>query len=249
MDTVSLGLVVLASLPWISGMVKSIKGPGGTELVFKDLERQTLQAIGAAENANRQAALAVASIRSTQPSTSAPANYDRLQQREDSNQRMQKCIQRYNEIRKTMKRSMVRTTEMTKVVSEMIAVCRDDREKSFPVRAALHEEDRGKRLAAYVSLYVNPQKELLENLAKSVANPDNHAFGQYWGIQAIGSTLSLSGKIPTTALNELKKFLASLDVGTDRHFALSGILHDYLEAQAPSGFIKRAAARAGIRGD
>ncbi len=52
--------------------------------------------------------------------------------------------------------------------------------------------------------------------------------------------------VPAEVLTTLKDFLSKLDPATDRHYALSTVLHDFQENLSPGGFARKAAAGAGI---
>lgn len=250
MDSIVLWLVVVAFLPWLlpllAAMVKTVKAPGGVEIEFKDFVlKQTQEAKGAAANANRKADLAIASSK-PQSAAAAPGvqNLTGGNPREELNS----LIGQYNHIRATQSRSTKRTIDMTAVVSKMIACCHRMKEGEFDVLGSLTNPDRGVRLAAYVDLYANPKPELLSALATSVPNPDNRPFGQYWGIQAIGSVMGVAApeSVPAEVFTTLKDFLNKLDPATDRHYALSTVLHDFQESLSPGGFARKAAANAGI---
>ena len=48
-DIVTLGLVVVAALPWLSAILESAKFPGGWEVKFRDLQKAAAQVTGAAD--------------------------------------------------------------------------------------------------------------------------------------------------------------------------------------------------------
>jgi hypothetical protein len=99
-------------------------------------------------------------------------------------------------------------------------------DSDFNVALALNDPDRGVRLAAYASLFATARSDLLQSLVHSVPNVDNKPFGQYWGIQAIGKVMQALdiSKVPYSVVAELKRFLSTLQAGTDRHGALMAII-------------------------
>ncbi len=147
MDSTVLALLVVAVLPWLlpllAAMVKTIKGPGGVEIEFKDfLLKQTQEAKGAAANASRKADLAIAS---SKPQQALPGAQNLTG---NAREELNHLIQQYNHIRATQSRSTKRTIDMTSVVSKMIACCHRMQEGEFDALDSLGSPDRGVRLAA-----------------------------------------------------------------------------------------------------
>jgi hypothetical protein len=129
----------------------------------------------------------------------------------------------YNRIRKDEGSGPSRTFTMTRLVHAMIDLFKGE-EFEFDVLPHLREtSDMGKRLSGYAYLNAHPDFEMLDELITSAQKAE--AFGQYWGIQAIGE--SLKGKRETDLKPEslvmLDNFLNNIQRGTDRYWILSQI--------------------------
>jgi hypothetical protein len=112
---------------------------------------------------------------------------------------------------------------MTEICGEMIALA-----PSLPsaiVSPLLKEPDGGKRLFAYAHIYALPEPQLLPDLVHSVIEKEDTAFGQYWGIQAIGRVIQAAPESANLEIrNMLRSFLTKLKKGEDRYYELSRII-------------------------
>jgi hypothetical protein len=246
-DAVTLGLGILAVLPWLAPLFKSVKLPGGWELVFQDIQRQVTDIKGQVQETKGAAANAehLAQAAFSGATTHLPAADNREQARQPEGRRaaatpsryeeLMRLADAYNHIRKTQRGGNERTEAMTGVVTQMITLAHKPQDSGvaeldgFDVKRALREEDGGRRLAAYAYLYANPNFELLTDLVNSVIDIDDTPFGQYWGIQAVGKVIGGRKKtdIDPQLPERLEQFLAlRLKPGSDRYYALSRILRD-----------------------
>jgi hypothetical protein len=233
-DQVIIGLGILAILPWLAYLFKSVKLPGGYELVFQDIQRQVIEAKGVAQEAKGAAAdagqLAQAAFSGTNANLATAESAALRSQAEGASaeaESWQTLAGRYNEIRKNQKSGAARTEAMTELVTEMLADAPGW--KNFDVRKALGEADRGIRLAAYASLYKLPKFDLLGELINSVTRVEDKPFGQYWGIKSIGKVIGNRKEhdLSPQLVAQLEQFhLTKLHAGTDRYHALSSVLRD-----------------------
>lgn len=215
-DAITAGLIALAILPWLAPLVRSVEIPGVGKVELQQVQRDLLEAKGAALSAERKADF-VAEIAPTRgvgltPIAPTPT--------------IEALAAEYNEIRATQRSGAARTASMTTVVRRMIdALGPSD---TFDVMGNLSSKDRGKRLSAYAYLYSRqrPDTSLLDSLVNSLVNIEDKPFGQYWGLQALSRML---GRLDRATLKpdtvaELDKLLGRLRPGTDRHYELSRIL-------------------------
>jgi hypothetical protein len=222
-DSITIGLVVIAVLPWLAPLFKSVKIPGGWEFVFKEAmeaKQAANEAKGAAESTAKRVELASAG------NVPGVATYtaDPMKSPEDE---LRLLAQKYNEIRETQRSGSARTAAMTDVFRQMIALAPEL--KQFDVKQYLKATDRGMRLAAYAYLYALPNFALLDDLVTSVTEVEDKSFGQYWGLEAIAKVIDgrkLSDLSPLTAEKLQQALLTRFHSGTDRHFVLSRILRD-----------------------
>jgi hypothetical protein len=245
-DNATVGLVVIAAIPWLAPVmaryVKSFKAPGGWEVNFQELQRKVEEAQGAAQSAAQKAdtalvGAAVAAQTSGAPSpppsmapapggtgggtgggTAGPATADET---------LRGLMEAYEQIRATQKPGSTRTTAMTAIFSQMMAVA--PKAEQFDVGQAMRSANPGERLAAYAYLYAQPQANLLDELVDSVTRLEDTPFGQYWGLQAVERVLSQHGTTGVSAmsLEKLRRLYARLGPGTDRHYELGRILQTF----------------------
>lgn len=230
-DRVTIGLCVIAILPWLAYLFKSVKLPGGYELVFQDIKREVLEAKGAAQEAKGAAAdaanLAQAAFSGASAKPAAAQDAAPRPGEAEAPESWQALAERYNEIRQNQKSGAARTEAMTEVVTEMIAGAPGW--NNFDVRKSLAEADRGRRLAAYTYLYKRPKFDLLADLISSVTRVEDKPFGQYWGIKSIGKVIGdrKEHDLSPQLVAQLEQFLLTkLHAGTDRYYALSRVLKD-----------------------
>jgi hypothetical protein len=216
-DGVTLGLVVLAALPWLAPIIKSIELPGVGEIELQEMKAQVEELRGQTASASQKADTALASKTTSMSSTT------QISEALSPEQRFLTLAAKYNHIRKTQKPGGLRTGAMTEIVGEMIALA-----PSIPIATAspfLTEDDDGKRLFAYAHLYARPEPQLLSDLVRSVTEKEDKPFGQYWGIQAIGRVVQAAPEsVNLQTRNMLQNFLAKLKKGTDRYYELSKIM-------------------------
>jgi hypothetical protein len=216
-DGVTLGLVVLAALPWLAPIIKSIELPGVGKIELQEMKAQVEELRGQTASASQKADTALASKTTSMSSTT------QISEALSPEQRFLTLAAKYNHIRKTQKPGGLRTGTMTEIVGEMIALA-----PSIPIATAspfLTEDDDGKRLFAYAHLYARPEPQLLSDLVRSVTEKEDKPFGQYWGIQAIGRVVQAAPEsVNLQTRNMLQNFLAKLKKGTDRYYELSKIM-------------------------
>jgi hypothetical protein len=250
-DGVTLGLLVLAILPWLAPFVKSLELPGGWKIEFQELKKATEEARSAAASAQRKAEFVEDLTLAGQASQSAPAPQPpRAPAAEraptgdeaESHRRMRgapeaeapapidpalaRLVERYNGIRQSQRPGPSRTSAMTAVVRDMIGLAA--RLDGFDASAALSAQDGGTRLAAYAFLYARPAMKHLEHLVDCVTDREDQNFGVYWGIQALGKNLKAEAgdALPHGVIRKLQQFLKTLPSGSDRHYELSRLLRE-----------------------
>jgi hypothetical protein len=242
-DAITIGLGVIALVPWLDTILKSVKLPGGWEIVYRDLVNQVndarqeaKEAKGSAEDVGviAQTALekATASVAREGPGRSRQViEVDLLTPSAKAQARLAELEEQYDKLRDTPSGD-ARTAAMTAVVGSMISLASEVQHFDVEGALAAEREKRGRRLAAYAYLYTRPDFSLLDKLVHSVTVIEDKPFGQYWGIKAIGRVLSghKVKEIDPRLVEALDVFLLKhLKMGTDRHHALSKILRDLRE--------------------
>ena len=215
-DSVTGGFLIIAFLPWLAPIIKSVKIPIIGEIDFRDLERKIDEVKGAALSADHKAEFAIATGNEMAVEKALPT----LQQKSQ----LDALAAEYKKIRESQRSGTARTSALTKLVSRMISVSAElpDAETA----KYLQDRDAGKRIIGYAAMYANPRMKLLEQLTASVTEIEDQPFGQYWGILAISRVIStiepeaVSGRM----VDALREFLGGLGRGTDRYYELSRLL-------------------------
>lgn len=212
LDTTTVTLLVIAALPWLSFLVKSIEIPGIGKFELQD---KIDEAIGAAESYSKMSAfVASESISKEEDSSRFAANAE---------EELKKLCMEYDEIRRSQSPGDMRTVNMTRVLRQMVDLIPTVR--GFDIRKALGSSERGVRLSGYAYLYAKPDFDFLEAIVCSVTEVEDKPFGQYWGLKSIYQVLIQKGGkgIPGRVRRMLGQFSARIKSGTDRDYELRRI--------------------------
>lgn len=218
-DIITLSLLAMAALPWLQPIFKSFKLPGGFEVTLQEMKHDIQAAAGAAQSAERKAELAVSNL-----VPSPESSDDGSHQSQDASSELERLARRYEKIRAEQSGGAARTQAMTRLVREMLEL-----QPNLPTstRIELLQSSRsGDRLAAYATFIASPEPPLLQTLTVSVCHTEQHPFGQYWGLQAIGRNLPTQGdaQVPLVVREALQELARRLPQGTDRYYEISKIL-------------------------
>lgn len=222
-DLLTAGLLLVAIVPWLAPIIKSLEITGLGKLELQEIRREAEAARGAADSAGKKAELALAGTSiganefSGRPQLSVPEDPLAL-------------AAEYNNIRATQKSGPARTAAMTALIRRMMSASMHLAAQE--VEALLMDVDAGRRLLAYAALYAIPRPDLLKELVASVTRIEDNPFGQYWGIQAISRAIALpSGtnlqRAPLAdgeVTRQLQDLLVRLPKGSDRYYELSRLL-------------------------
>ena len=219
LDAPTIVLLVIALLPWLQPLVKSVELLG-VKFELQDLRDKVAAATGAAESAKQKAFFA-------QSASEPPMSVTRpLQSPGDTTEAsFQALADQYDHIRDTQSPGDARTLAMTTVVHKIIELA--PHSQGFNLAAALVEKRRGVRLVAYAILYAEPNPGILEALVQSVTTIEDKPFGQYWGLQAIARSIDVVPDVkalPSQVITQLREFGNRIPRGTDRDYELRQIL-------------------------
>jgi hypothetical protein len=214
-DSVILGLLVIAILPWLGSVFESVEG-AGWKVTYRrmraelDITRDELEITkGEVESTrNRTDFIESTGVRDLRPGTPD----DELRQ----------LIQRYDGIRENMKSGLPRTKEMTDVVRHLTILAQ--KLDGIDWSTYLSSGDAGKRLAAYSYYYVRPRPSTATDIVRSLTSVENTPFGQYWAIRALSSIIDVSPSSLHRFLPALNNFLPEIPAGSDRYYELSQLI-------------------------
>jgi hypothetical protein len=227
-DTITLVLIAIAAIPWLGHIIESFELPGGPKVTYRKLaqrieeqEAKIAQAQGAARSAEAQAGTVLSSITGHQPP-------DRLQDEDIAPENtMGDLIAAYDEIRRTQQAGTGRTAAMTDIVARMLPLAGGG---NVDVAHGLAGEG-GERLAAYLTLFAQPDPAYLDALVRSVSayQPGNarrflaQPFEQYWGLKAVRKILESMDPhdVSPATHDRLIALRDQIDPSTDLYFEAS----------------------------
>lgn len=214
-DSVVLGLLVIAILPWMGAVFESVEGPGW-KVTYRRLKaeldstRDELEMTKGEVESTRNRTVFIESTGVPDLLPGSPR--DELRQ----------LVQRYDNIRENMKSGLPRTSEMTDVVRHLtiLAPQLDDVDWS----TYLSSSSGGERIAAYSYYYARPQPSVASSIVHSLTSLEYAPFGQYWAIRALESIMIVSPASLRRLVPALDSLLLELPSGSDRYYELSQLI-------------------------
>jgi hypothetical protein len=219
-DAFSGTFLLVAGLPWLAPLLKSIKLPGGLEVELREMREDLDQTKGAVISATIQAQVGAAAL-------SAPARAEVAANTGGSFSRESLVAlgARYEQVRDSMPSGSMRTEAMTRVLAAMF-----EQAQAIPnldVQPLLASASRGTRLAGIAYAHEHPSSERAEVLVKALLDQEDTPFGQYWILRALRRLAAVDSGVFVGQLSE--RLLAYKDrqrPGTDRQYEITQLLRD-----------------------
>lgn len=211
-DTITVVLLLIAVLPWLHRLFKSVQTPFlGVE--YREFERRLDAVSGKAESSRRLV-----------EANEARDLARRVQRNPDKNSTLVELIEEYDGLRKSMRSGGGRTNLMTSLVGGMIAAIEQGAE--VDVGRTMRSDDPGERLAAYVALYAYPAESKAIALVDSLVDVEDTRFGQYWALQSLRRILEAqrTPSLTRPSRRKLHAYRERLERGSDRAYELDRIL-------------------------
>lgn len=212
-DLVAVALLVLAAIPWLDGIFESLETPlWGVK--YRRLESR-VEALASATASTRLI---------------AETNEARDLARQDAGGRSDPAslvepAETYEATRKSMKPGEARTDEMTTVVGRMVAAV--ERGADVDILQFLADPVGGRRLAAYVRLYVKPDGTYVLPLVNAVVDEEK-PFGQYWALRSLSRVVDATPDLmDRNTLRRLTRLNQQLPASSDRRYELGRVLARY----------------------
>jgi hypothetical protein len=137
---------------------------------------------------------------------------------------LDRLVQRYDRLRRTMPSGAERTTLQTRIVSDMTGAVGDGAE--VDVGSALTDPSPGRRLSGYAALLVHPDPARLGQLVDNVVDTEARVpFNQYWAIRTLGIVLEAAGRrLDSDQVRRLRVLRSTLHEAQDRAYELDRVL-------------------------
>ncbi len=202
--------MLVAVLPWLAPLLKSIKLPGGLEVELRELRDELDQTKGAVKSAAIQAQIGAAAL-------SAPAT--------GSRERLLALGEKYERIRDSMSSGSTRTGAMTRLLAEMFKEAASI--QALDVEPLIASTSRGERLAGIAYAHEHPSPERAEPLVKALVGQEDTPFGQYWVLRALRRIAEGDSRVFAGHLCErLNAYKNRQKPGTDRRYEVTQLLRD-----------------------
>lgn len=205
-DSITVVLLLIAVLPWLQTLFKSISTPLFS-VEYREVKQRLDELNGKVESSRRLVTANEARVlaRHTEHSSDADATLTEL-------------AQQYDQIRSSMQSGPARTDRMTNLVGKMLAAI--EAGATVDVDRNLHSADRGERLTAYADLYARPDPSKAAALADNLIQVEDSAFGQYWALQSLRRIVEAGADIDPATSGKLLTYAQKLPRGSDRAYEL-----------------------------
>jgi hypothetical protein len=212
--------LLVAVLPWLAPLLKSIKLPGGLEVELREMREELDQTKGAVQSAAIQAQVGAAAL-----GVRAAAQVGVTPQETPSRESLLTLGAKYEQIRDSMPAGSKRTEAMTRVLAEMFK--QSDSIPDLDVRPLLASGSRGERLAGIAYVHAHPSSDRAEPLVRALSEHEDTPFGQYWALRALRHIAEVDRRVFVGPLCEgLKVYKDRQKPGTDRHYEATQLLRD-----------------------
>jgi hypothetical protein len=216
-DPVTFGLFLVAGLPWLASVVRSIEVPGVGKIEMQELERRVERAEGAVASAEIKSETALQQV--AQPSLPQSAGEEALVE-------LSGLVKQYAEARSQQPRSTARTHYLTQLVGSAIDKSGRISTEALRISDRIASQEEGERVIGYALAFARPDANIFRRLAYQATRESG--FAQYWALLALGKTLPLV-RNPVEiaeALKNMRIALRNLPRGSDRHFEMERLIED-----------------------
>ncbi|MFR0358887.1 hypothetical protein [Streptomyces sediminimaris] len=205
-DGVTVTLLVVAAVPWLGELFRSIEVPGIGRIEFRDIERRI-------EAVQRTASAALVGDGPDGGAVDDTAAMGAVRE----------LAAEYVNVRLQQRSGQARNHRMDQIFARLVRATQ--RVRDFDAAALLGSQDAGLRLAAYARLYALPEPEVLSVLVDA-ASGEPLPFNQYWGLQAVGRCVDdmEAERVPLSAVRRLEDLRSRLFRATDRREIVDRVL-------------------------
>ena len=211
LDATVLGLLILATLPWLALFVTEVEAFG--------IKAKLREALQVAEVAREKALEAKDVVSDTIEQAEMMRAETTVQATIKGRSSLEDLSKEYIETRSRMDPGSARTSQMTLLFSEMQKAATEAGSGSIQVRDWLNGDDAGKQLAAiaYSRAFIDEiqPKDLIDVIIKERQQP----FIQYWALRVLNNIVDISNirRFTSNDLQQVKGFVNMFKRGTDRY--------------------------------
>ncbi|MFF4489582.1 hypothetical protein ACFY0F_24305 [Streptomyces sp. NPDC001544] len=205
-DGVTVMLLVVAVVPWLGELFRSIEVPGIGKIEFRDIERR-IEAVQRTANA---ALVGDGPDRGTVDDTAAW-------------EAVRELAAEYVKVRLEQRSGPARNHRMDQIFARLVRATQ--RVRDFDAGALLGSQDAGMRLATYARLYGLPEPEALGALVDA-AVVEPLPFNQYWALRAVGQCVDdmETEDVPLSVVRRLEEFRSRASRANDRREIVDRVL-------------------------
>ncbi|MER9407369.1 hypothetical protein NKI36_25385 [Mesorhizobium caraganae] len=215
-DFVSVALLVVAAIPWVSPLISKISIPGVIEAELRELKREfeetKEEAASASEIALRSQNIALLSTTEVKDGRSSRG----------SSAKLVSLAKEYTAVRASMPGNPLRTSRMDELFGKMVKEARNLGPQWKEYAKLLRSDDGGDQLSGIAYAYAFPAEVEVNVLIDTVENSQQR-FVQYWGLRAIQRALDADGLFSVKDAERLHSLPSAFSSGTDRFIIASGI--------------------------
>ncbi len=227
-DSISLTLLLLAVVPWLSEFIGKVSIAGVGEIELRDLKKKIEQSSEDAQTAKR---IALATEKNSEElffeANQRPFSVN------PSTQELQELANKYVSERGQSPRGGARTSRMTSIFGQMIRAVEAGGPNGAVDSSWYLSHDAGKQLVWIAYAYCYPEKVNIDNIVDLIER-SSQSFIQYWGLRAIQNIIEKEGigKIKVSSLNGLRNLRNVVPIKTDRGAIVLEIIRSFGEPEA-----------------
>jgi hypothetical protein len=216
-DSISVALILIAAIPWLSPIISKISIPGLIETELRELKQDVREA------KDEVASVSKIAFRSQDIAllSGAERRFE-IANRDGSVQRLVELAKEYAAVRGSMPSGPARTAAMDKLFGQMLQEA-GRLEGNWPQHnEALRSKEAGEQLGAIAYAFAFPAAVDFSGLIESVEIA-RQPFVQYWGLRAIQRAVDVGVGYSLKDAERLRILASAFRPGTDRFLIANSI--------------------------
>lgn len=218
-DSVSVALIIVAVIPWLSPIISKIAIPGLIEAELRDLKQEVQETRDEAASASKIA------LRSQDLALFSGAEAEQgldTAGRDGSVQSLVALAKNYAAVRGSMPSGPARTAAMDRLFGQMLQEA-SRLGRNWPGHnEALRSKEAGEQLGAIAYAFAFPEAADVSALIETVENT-KQPFVQYWGLRAIQRAVDAGVAYSLRDVERVRTLASAFGSATDRFLIASSI--------------------------